>query len=571
MAWRSNRRYRALPRLLAAALATCLVILLGSPPNAALAAPSNATNQARLDSTVRFLQEAQNTDGGFGGNAGEPSNQDFSGWVALSLAADGINPQDQVKPSGTDVYTYLSDHAAQALPKELCQPIICTTAFERELLVVDASGTSPHDFGGIDLVGELLARKLPDGSFPYVLGGKGEVNDTVFAILGLSLVKEPAAQSALQPAAEWLTGQQNEDGGWAWHNKGSPSEADLTGVAIQALVAAKIHNPQVTAALSGALTFLHKIQDPDGGFRELLGETESNVASTAWATQGLWAVGENPEAPSWIQSASGHGPLDYMESMQQPDGQVKYRESEESDGVWMTAYVAPAFAGQPLPISAVPRALHSPPPSQGSGVIAGGGGDGAPLFSRPQPQSKGNTPGGVRLLRNKQRRKRPAHKSATKRRRNPGTRRQTPVPTITTSAPETTTNHNGAGAGTASMGAGTGTAGSHIPTTGTGNRAEGSGSAHRKAGSGSAKMGTGRSLPTPDAAVQASGKEVNGVLVGAAGLITTSALEPGAPGLRSAGANHNHTPWLAIAIAVALLLAALVGTQIERRRPQVIL
>ena len=32
-------------------------------------------------------------------------------------------------------------------------------------------------------------------------------------------------------------------------------------------------------------------------------------------------------------------------------------------------------------------------------MIAGGGGDGAPLFSRPKPQSKGKTPGGARVVR----------------------------------------------------------------------------------------------------------------------------------------------------------------------------
>ena len=33
-----------------------------------------------------------------------------------------------------------------------------------------------------------------------------------------------------------------------------------------------------------------------------------------------------------------------------------------------------------------------------TGVGAGGGGDGAPDFSRPQPESKGKTPGGARIM-----------------------------------------------------------------------------------------------------------------------------------------------------------------------------
>ena len=58
---------------------------------------------------------------------------------------------------------------------------------------------------------------------------------------------------------------------------------------------------------------------------------------------------------------------------------------------------------------------------------------------------------------------------------------------------------------------------------------------------------------------------------GPGGTDAHSALEPGAPGLRGAGAGGNQTPWPAIGIAVALLLSALIGTQIERRRDQVIL
>ena len=543
------------------------VLLVGS----ALAAPNNETNQKRLDSTVRYLQDVQNPDGGFGGNANEESNQDFSAWVALALAAAGINPQDQSKEEGSpSVYTYLTEHAKQALPRELCQPIICTTAFERELLVADASGTSPHSFGAFDLVTELLARKLPDSSFPYVPGGKGEVNDTAFAILSLSAVEEPAAQEALGPAAKWLIGQQNEDGGWAWHNKGSPSEADLTGAALQALVAARIAGPEVTEAETKALKFLHKIQDPDGGFPEFATEHESNVASTAWATQGLWALKENPE--TWTQN-QGLEPLDYLESMQQEDGHIRYRASEEANGVWMTAYTAPAFAGVSWPIPAPPRKLPSDPTSgsgsntpssgtgepgdggesnqPGGGVIAGGGGDGAPLFSRPQPQSKGQTPGGVRQL--------SVHhaKTAAKHRRNPGAPRKTPVPTITAeTSPENGGEHGKTGTGTAARGTGTGASAAR----------KGTGSRSTVSGLGGGLPATGGDSPQP------GGEVVKGVVIGSPSDPQNGAVtKAGAPGLHSAGAGGNETSWLAVAIGVLIALLILAGSQLERRRPQAIL
>jgi prenyltransferase beta subunit len=544
-------------RTLTAILAMCTLLMIGASDRAQ-ATPNNSTNKARLESTVRFLQTAQNPDGGFGGNLGGESNQDFSAWITFALAADSINPQEQATADGgVDAYTYLTSHAAEALHDELCQPIICTTSLERELLVADAAGTSPHDYGGIDLVSELLARKLPDGSFPFVPGNHGEINDTIYAILSLSLVAEPAAQSAVKQAIEWLIVAQNQDGSWSPQNsKTEAGEVDMTGAALQAINTPG--QPTPVEPEQKALKYLREAQESDGGFPERPGEGESNVASTAWAVQGLWAAGENPE--NWVKSA-GREPLDYMESLQQPDGHIRYRAREELNGIWMTAYVAPAFAGQPLPIppgvdplrvdpadappptessttqpgqeSTTPPARGSAEPGQGGessqsggGVIAGNGGAGAPLFSRPQPQSRGTKPGGPRQLHSTRAR---AHKNA-KQHRNPGARRPVTDSTVVTQAPEQSSSHHGTGAGIHGLSA------------------------------------------TAGGSQQSDGQEIKGVPIGAPGSTDVqTALEPGAPGLHGAGAGGNQTPLLAIGIAGALLLSVLIGTQIERRRPEVVL
>jgi prenyltransferase beta subunit len=585
--------------MLIAALALCAV-LVSCTSDSALAAPNNSTNKGRLESTVRFLQNAQNPDGGFGGNLGGESNQDFSAWVTFALAADSINPQDQATNGGVDAYAYLTSHAAQALRRELCEPIICTTSLERELLVADAAGTSPHDYGGMDLVSELLARELPDGSFPFVPGGHGEINDTIYAILSLSLVQEPAAQSAVKHATEWLIAAQNRDGSWSAQNSQTEAgEVDMTGAALQALNAPG--QPTPGESEQKALKYLHAAQEPDGGFPERPGEGESNVASTAWAVQGLWAAGEDPE--KWVKSP-GREPLDYMESLQQSDGHIRYRAREERNGVWMTAYVAPAFAGQPLPIPPVPRSVKSTPtppspatptPSPGSAehgqggefsqpggsVIAGSGGTGAPLFSRPQPQSKGKKPGGRRQLRSthagaaykrtKQRRN-PGTRRHTKQRRNPGTRHSTTDPTAATPALEPSSNHHRRGAGSAAKGVGAVASATGLSTsTGSTKNARGPGPAPAGAGSGGS-AGIRGLYTTAGSAQQPDGQEIRGVLIGAPGSTDAqNALEPGAPGLRGAGAGGNRTPWLVIGIAGALFLSALIGAQIERRRPEMIL
>lgn len=550
----------AIRRVLAALCALSLLCV----PAIARAAPSDPADEARLDLTVRFLQEAQNQDGGFGGEPGAESNQDFSAWVALALAAAGINPQDQAKPEGQSVYTYLTEHAAQAIRKEICGAVICTTSFERELLVADASCTSPSDYGGIDLLEEILARRLPDGSFPVEPGGQGEVNDTIFAVLALSPIKEQAVQEAVKQAAEWVISQQNADGSWFWKSKGFAGEADMTGAAIEALNAAGMPN---TEAQQKAIGYLHKVQRSDGGFPEFATEEESNSGSTAWATQGIWAAGENPEASSWVQPSSGHGPLDYLESMQQPDGRIRYRASEELNGIWMTAYSGPAYAGQTLPYPCVPR--NPPPPKTtsteasgqggeapqtGSGVIAGGGGNGAPLFSRPQPRSKGHTPGGASQLKKSKHAPRPH-------RRNPGRPRKRTAPTTT-------------GRDLAKRGDRLSAASAQASGAAGGGSGPGAGSAGAGAGGGGSGDG-GAALPGANAAQpgqKTAGTEVKGVLIGSPKVASRDdELEAGAPGLHSAGAGSDQGQWLAIATGAVIALLVLAGAMIEHRRPQRVL
>jgi prenyltransferase beta subunit len=515
---------------------------------AAIAAPSPA-NQARLDSTIRYLQNVQQMNGGFAAAAGEPS-QIATAWTALSLAAAGINPQDQARQGGTDAYTYLVTHYWDGVSESDCAPIACTTTFEREMMVANASGTSPRNFGGIDLVAELLNRKREDGSFPHVPGGKnGGVNDTIFAILALVPVQEPQAQEPIQSAAKWVEEQQRENGGWSW--KAGPEgidEVDMTGAAIQALVAA---GQAESTAVSEGLEYIRKAQNPDGGFPEFPGDPESNVASTAWAVQAIWSVGENPE--TWTPApGNANEPLDYMESLQEPDGHIRWKKSQDLNGVWMTAYVAPAFAGQAWPIPAAPRSLHpptSPQPGEGegtqsgAGVIAGGGSEGAPLFSRPKPQSKGKTPGGARVVTNEE--LHATDHSAI--RRGPNTR---PPSGIERAEADSGGQEPSAVAGSTA--------------------ARSSGESGDDSGRGREGGGESLTLPSTPAAEGNQGEEVSGTVIGGAGSDDGGELAFGAPGLHGAGSDEGEK-WLALAIGGVAALLALGGAGWERQRREALL
>jgi prenyltransferase beta subunit len=521
-----------------AALALSALLLVASA-----AAAIGPAHQATLDRTVRYLQEAQQGNGGFGGS-GEPS-QITSAWTALALAAAGINPQDQARPGGVDAYAYLVSHYRQGVEETECAPIACTTTFERELMVVNASCTNPHDFGGVDLVAQLLDRARPDGSFPHVPGGQPGVNDTIFAIFALAPIQEPVAQAQVQRAADWIEAARLDNGGWAFATGSSRDEVDMTGAAVQALVAAG--RGASDAARSG-VEYLRDAQSPDGGFPEFPGNPESNVASTAWAVQAIWAVGENPE--EW-RSGSGGGteePLSYMESLQESDGHIRWKRSQDLNGVWMTAYTTPAFAGQSWPIPCAPRAVDTPPAQEsgqggedagaGASVIAGGGGRGAPLFSRPKPQSRGRTPGGARAIGDEG--ARPTDHSESRRgdnARQPAgiAEREPSTAEVASAAPPEVVGTTEAGSG----------------TTGDGN---GGSAAARDLASRTRGSGGGADGP---------GDEVTGVLVGQRG-----APFFGAPGLRGSAADDGNGFWLALAIGAAALLAALFGGRAERRRQQ---
>lgn len=504
---------------------------------ASAAAAPNLANKAALDRTVRYLQGAQQANGGFAAS-GEPS-QITSAWTALALAAAGVNPQDQARPGGVDAFAYLASHYGQGVAESECAPVACTTIIERELMVVNASGTDPHAFGGVDLVGELLHRARPDGSFPHVPGGQPGVNDTIFAIFALAPIQEPAAQAAIGPAADWVEAAQQGNGGWGFAT-GAPDEVDMTGAAVQALIAARRSG---SAAVREGIAYLRAAQNADGGFPESPGNLESNVASTAWAVQAIWAADQNPE--SW-RAASGSEPLGYMESLQEADGHIRWKRSQDLNGIWMTAYTTPALGGHPWPIPEAARsnATRRPPkPGQGegtqsgAGVIAGGGGGGAPLFSRPQPQSLGRTPGGARTVAKADARAR--NHSRTRRGRN------AEQPTHTQSE-EATSAGEDARASEAATASG------------------------RGRGSGAEPPPPALAAAAGGSAGDAAGDEVTGTVIGSVDS-RRGELRFGAPGLHGAGVDSDDEGTVALAIGGVALLVALGGAGWERRRQEAIL
>ena len=471
-------------------------------PGAADATPPWTANQGQLDKTVSYMLGAQNADGGFGGAAGQPSDPLFSAWVIMALAAAGINPKDQHIVGGTDAYTYVAAHA---------DALSDTTDFERAMLVAVSSGTSPRDFGGRDLIAALLTRRLPDGSFTHADSGtNGGINDTAFAMLGLSATDEPTKTDIISRAAAWLVGVQSEDGGWSWA-PGREESSDMTAAVIQALRIAPPTAKRAEAQRRG-WSYLRSTQRDDGGFAQTPIDPDSNSASTAWTLQAMWASGMDPT--TWKRT--GGTPLDYLASLQQPDGSIKYMKGRNLNDLWMTAYAAPALAGYPLPVPSIAR-------------TTGKGGKGAALYSRPQPDSTGNASGGVREI--------SSASAETKTRRRSGAK---------TTATGTAQSNGIAASGVTPIASQT----KDIKKTG--------GRTSREP----AKTKTRR----PAARAKEEGEAVTGRLLASAapaGVSGTGTHAAAAPGLRAPRATDDPSTTTAVALTIFVLLAALGGAALE--------
>lgn len=336
-----------------AAATAVLVALLVLP--AIVPSPARA---AGADSAASWLESAQNADGGFGASSGDPSAAAITGWVMLGLEAAGRNPLDVARLGKTPVDFLRSSIGEVSSSGDLARTIVA----------LEGAGVNPRSFAGRDLVGELVRRRAGNGSF------SGWPGTTSYSAIALR-----TAGAGVDQTLSWLSGVQNADGGWG-DVPGSPSNADVTAAAMQAMPSSK--------AAEAGLSYLRKHQRPNGGFA-LGGSGGVNSQSTAWAVQGMIAVGADP-----AKIASGAGSaLDYLAAQQAGDGHYRYSSSSDQTPVWVTGEVLVAVAGDALPISPPPREkkVTTVAPSKAAPLPLSIG-EGSPAPAEPLPDSKG---GGV--------------------------------------------------------------------------------------------------------------------------------------------------------------------------------
>ncbi len=288
-----------------------------------------AAGSARAATPASYLLAAQNADGGFGPAPGQASSPLYSGWAALGLAAEGIDPAT-TRHGGRDLLSYVLFNPGGADPGSI----------ERTILAARAAGAAAPS----GLLGSLERDFGPDGSV------SDQVNLTSFGVLAMRAAGAPLPAGTIG----WLVRQQNSDGGFDFGTAGGGSDVDDTAAALEALAA----GGAPASANARAAGFIRTQQNPDGGF-PTQGETDSNAQSTAWAVQGLIAAGVDPAS---VARPGGANPLQYLSSLIAPDGHVRYSRGVDQTPVWVTAEAAMALAGKALPLVPGSPGGHSPRP-----------------------------------------------------------------------------------------------------------------------------------------------------------------------------------------------------------------
>jgi hypothetical protein len=118
-----------------------------------------------------------------------------------------------------------------------------------------------------------------------------------------------------------------------------------------------------------------------------------NAQSTAYAAQGLLAAGVSPSSVR----KGGRSALDYLASLQAPDGHYRYSSSSDQTPVWVTGQALLAVNGAAFPLAAVARTTAAKPaaPAPAAGGGSAKAGQNSPASKpneKPKPAANGTAP-----------------------------------------------------------------------------------------------------------------------------------------------------------------------------------
>jgi len=205
-----------------------------------------------------------------------------------------------------------------------------STDNSRLILALTAMGKDVTNVGGHNLLQGLTDMKFVK---------KQGINGPIWALIALDShdYEIPAATSGADPVTrqkliDAILAGQLPDGGWTI--SGQIADADMTGMAIQALAPYYKTQEKVRTGVDRALQVLSKLQQNDGGFYTLdpSGNPYSNSESCAQVVVALTALGLDPHTDSRFIK-NGHSVLDALCSYVVEGGGFRHLTSGERNGM----------------------------------------------------------------------------------------------------------------------------------------------------------------------------------------------------------------------------------------------
>jgi LPXTG-motif cell wall-anchored protein len=284
---------------LVAVLLTSIVLAVGLPASAAPAAVADPSGSA-LD----WIEGELAADGGYLTTSyqGDPDVASFDDWgltidAILALAAGGRGDA----ASAVTATSLVEDNVATYVTGGFDPTERYAGALAKTLLMAQIQGEDPSDFGGFDLVDELLVRMQTSGADTGRFSDRTGFGDDFSNGFGQALAVLALSRAGAVPtvAVDFLLAQQCPGGSFRGDyttpggcTDDAAATVDATGFALQALVTLE-PTCAIGQAVTDAVESLVAGQNPSGAFG---GESGSNTNSTGLASVALRSLGATASA-----------------------------------------------------------------------------------------------------------------------------------------------------------------------------------------------------------------------------------------------------------------------------------
>ena len=236
-------------------------------------------------------------------------------WMTIGLARSGREIKDEQAYYDT-VVSYVQENIDENNRLHKAK----STDNSRMILALTALGKDVTDVGGKDLLAGL-------NEMSYIQ--KQGINGPIWALIAFDSgnYATPAGDVNRENLLKAILDAQLPDNGWAL--SGDLSDADMTGMALQALAPYYETNEAVTAAVDKALETLSEMQDADGGFSGIDGSSSESIAQVIVA---LSALGIDADTnPRFIKN--GISALDALYAFYVEGGGFRHIPDGELDGM----------------------------------------------------------------------------------------------------------------------------------------------------------------------------------------------------------------------------------------------